>query len=125
MDFLADECCDLGLVEELRGSGHNVHYVFESKRGLTDDDVLALAFDQQRILITEDKDFGELVYRLMKPAHGIILIRIDVKNRSIKWPRLKLLLDTYPERCAGRFVVIDENKFRFRPLLNIPTNTSK
>jgi predicted nuclease of predicted toxin-antitoxin system len=71
-------------------------------------------------LITEDKDFGELVYRLKKPAHGIILIRIGVKNRNLKWPRLKKLLNTYPERCTGRFVVIDENKFRFRPLLYIP-----
>ncbi len=95
-------------------------YVFESKRGATDEDVLALAFDQRRILLTEDKDFGELVYRLKKPAHGIILIRIGVKNRSLKWPRMKKLLDSYAERCTGRFVVIDENKFRFRPLLYIP-----
>lgn len=120
MKFLADECCDRGFVEELRQSGHNVLFVLESKPGATDDEVLALAFDEQRIILTEDKDFGELVYRLKKPACGIILIRIGVKNRSVKWPRVKSLLDTYPERCIGRFVVIDENKFRFRPLLNIP-----
>jgi hypothetical protein len=57
--------------------------------------------------------FCELVYRLKKPAHGIILIRIGEKNRSLKWPQMKKLLDSYPERCAGRFVVIDEDKFRF------------
>ena len=56
----SDECCDRGFVEELRQLGHDVLYVFESKRGATDDDVLALAFDQRRILLTEDKDFGEL-----------------------------------------------------------------
>jgi len=120
MEFLADECCNLGLVEKLRLSGHDVLYVFESKRGATDDEILAMAFNQRRILLTEDKDFGDLVYRLKKPAYGIILVRIGVKNRSMKWPRLKKLLDTYPERCTGRFVVIDENKFRFRPLLYIP-----
>jgi len=59
MDFLADECCDRGLVERLRQSGHDVVYVFESRRGAADDDILAMAFDQRRILITEDKDFGE------------------------------------------------------------------
>ena len=120
MKFLADECCDQGLVEALRQSGNDVLFVLESKPGANDDDVLALAFDERRILITEDKDFGELVYRLKKPAHGIILIRIGVKNRSEKWPQIKKLLDSYGERCTGRFVVIDENKFRFRPLLYIP-----
>ena len=120
MKFLADECCDHGLVEALRQSRYDVLYVLELKPGATDDEVLALAFDQRRILLTEDKDFGELVYRLKKPAHGIILIRIGVKKRSSKWPRIKKLLDAYPERCTGRFVVIDENKFRFRPLLYIP-----
>ena len=120
MEFLADECCECGLVEKLRQSGRDVLYVFESKRGATDDDILAPAYDQRRILLTEDKDFGDLVYRLKKPAHGIILIRINVKNRSIKWSRLKKLLGDYPDRCIGRFVVIDENKFRFRPLLYLP-----
>jgi predicted nuclease of predicted toxin-antitoxin system len=118
--FLADECCDRDVVGALREEGYDVLYILEAKRGAPDDDVLALAFDERRILLTEDKDFGELVYRLKKPAHGIILIRIGVKNRSLKWPRIKKLLDAYPERCAGRFVVIDENKFRFRPLLYIP-----
>ena len=54
MEFLVDECCDRGLVKELRQSGHDVLYVFESKRGATDDNILALAFDQRRILLTED-----------------------------------------------------------------------
>ncbi len=120
MKFLADECCDRDLVGALRKVGYDVLYVLESKPGATDDEVLALAFDERRILLTEDKDFGELVYRLKKPAHGIILIRIGVKNRSLKWPRMKKLLDSYAERCTGRFVVIDENKFRFRPLIYIP-----
>lgn len=120
MKFLADECCERGLVVALRKAGYDVLHVVESKPGATDDDVLALAFDERRILLTEDKDFGELVYRLKKPTHGIILIRIGVKNRSLKWPRIKKLLDAYPDRCTGRFVVVGEDKFRFRPLLFIP-----
>ena len=120
MKFLADECCDQGLVESLRQTGNDVLFVLESKPGATDDVVLALAFDERRILLTEDKDFGELVYRLKKPAHGIILMRIDLKNRREKWPRMKKLIDSYGEKCIGRFVVVDENKFRFRPLLYLP-----
>ena len=76
MKFLADECCDHGLVEAMRQSGYDVLFVLEAKPRATDDDVLALAFNERRILITEDKDFGELVYRLKKPAHGIISISL-------------------------------------------------
>ena len=75
------------------------------------------AYDEGRILLTEDKDFGELAYRLRKPSAGIVLIRIDVKDRDLKWPRLKNLIENYKERLPGHFVVIHTNKYRFRPLI--------
>jgi len=115
--FLADECCDTGLVASLREDGHDVSYVLEGKAGLSDDEVSLEAYNEGRILLTEDKDFGELVYRLKKPSRGIILIRIDVKQRHMKWLRLKKLIENYEERLPGHFVVIDTQKFRFRSLL--------
>lgn len=117
MKFLADECCNSGLVASLRNDGHNVAYVIEEKPGISDDDVLQSAFDEGRILLTEDKDFGELVYRLNKPARGVILIRINVEERREKWHRLKALIDSHGARLLGNFVVVDMNKFRFRPLI--------
>ena len=117
MNFLADECCDAGLVESLRNDGHNVLYIMEEKPGATDDEVLLIALNSNRILITEDMDFGEFVYRFKKPAKGIILIRIDVKERHLKWERLRKLIENYPDRLKGRFVVIDTQKFRFRPIM--------
>ena len=56
----------------------------DNKAGITDDEVLQTAFREDRILLTEDKDFGELVCRLKKPAYGMILIRIDVRERHKK-----------------------------------------
>ena len=117
MRFLADECCDTGLVAYLREDGHDVLYVLERKPGVSDDEVLLEAYNEERILLTEDKDFGELVYRLKKPSKGIILIRMDVKERHLKWLRLKKLIENYEERLPGHFVVIDTQKFRFRPLI--------
>jgi len=117
LKFLADECCDTGLVASLREDGHDVLYVSESKAGAFDDEILSDAREQERILITEDKDFGELVYRLRKPAYGIVLLRVDVNERHIKWPRLKKLIDEYPTRLEGHLTVVDAQKFRFRPLL--------
>jgi predicted nuclease of predicted toxin-antitoxin system len=117
--FLADECCDTSLVASLKKDGHDVLYVLEEKPGVTDDEVLLDAYNERRILITEDKDFGELVYRLKKPAEGIILIRIDVKQRHMKWHRLKKLIEKHEKRLGGHLVVIDTQKFRFRPLISM------
>jgi predicted nuclease of predicted toxin-antitoxin system len=117
LKFLADECCDAGLVDSLRASGHDVTYVTEQFVGSSDDEVLLKAFNEGRILLTEDKDFGELAYRLRKPSAGIVLIRIDIKDRHLKWPRLKGLIENYKERLPAHFVVVHANKYRFRPLI--------
>ena len=126
LKLLADECCDTGLVASLRMDGHDVLYVTEKKVGAIDDEIIRVrqtGFVKHRFyhlfnyLITEDKDFGELVYRFKKPTHGIVLLRMDVNERHIKWPRLKKLIDDYGTRLQGHFTVVDAQKFRFRPLL--------
>ncbi|MCP3962548.1 MAG: hypothetical protein GY719_32305 [bacterium] len=116
MKFLADECCDAGLVAALRQDGHDAAYVFETQRGAVDPEVLQRAFAEDRILLTEDKDFGELVYRLHQPAYGIVLLRFDVAERSWKTPRLRDLLANHAERLPGHFVVLEARKVRIRPL---------
>ena len=117
MKFFVDECCDTGIVVSLREGGYDVLYVVEAEPGLQDEVVLPRAYVERRILLTEDKDFGELVYRLRKPAAGIVLIRIAVEQRQSKCPRLKKLIDNYSDRLPGNFVVLNIDKFRFRPLL--------
>jgi predicted nuclease of predicted toxin-antitoxin system len=117
LKFLADECCDAGLVNSLREAGHDVAFILERKAGISDEEVLAEAYNEGRILLTEDKDFGELVYRLIKPSRGIILIRIDVQERHMKPLRLNQLLEKYQDQLSGHFVVVDAVKFRFRSLL--------
>jgi predicted nuclease of predicted toxin-antitoxin system len=116
MKFLADEYCDLALVDTLRAEGHDVYYVAESLRGGSDDAILTRAYSENRLLITEDKDFGELVYRLGQPARGIILLRFDTVDRAFKIPRLLTFLGQDPQRLSGSFVVIEIDKVRVRPL---------
>jgi len=115
--FLVDECCDTELVSLLRSEGHDVVYIMEFQPGALDKDVLEKAFIENRVLLTEDKNFGELIYRLKKPAYGVILLRFEVSERYLKWPRLKQLIDKYSVKLKGFFVVIDCTKIRFRPLL--------
>ena len=70
MNFLADEYCDAGLVGHMRECEYDVLFVKEDSPGITDTEVLQRAFKEKRILITEDKDFGELVYRLKRICTG-------------------------------------------------------
>lgn len=116
MRFVADECCDAGIVAALRSDRHDVTYIAETCPGSIDESVLHDAFQEHRILLTEDKDFGELVFRLQKPAFSIVLMRFSVDSRKLKWLRLRYLIGHYPRRLPGNFVTVDEEKFRFRPL---------
>jgi predicted nuclease of predicted toxin-antitoxin system len=115
--FLVDECCDAQLVDALRGDGHDVLYVTESLRGATDDELLTRAFSEGRILVTEDKDFGELVYRLQRPARGVVLLRFDVADRASKVTCMRHLLVREGHRLLGAFVVLERDKVRVRPLV--------
>ena len=115
MKLLADECCDSGLVMALRSDGHDVLFVVEVMKGAVDEVILARAFDDDRLLLTEDKDFGELVYRLGLQTKGIVLLRFGPRDHNIKISRLLDLLNVHAERLAGSFVVLEVDKIRFRP----------
>jgi predicted nuclease of predicted toxin-antitoxin system len=117
--LLADECCAASLVSALRADGHDVLYALETFPGASDDEILARAFTEHRILLTEDKDFGELVYRLGRPAQGIVLLRFDVVDRALKVPRLRDLLIRGESRLPESLVILEVDKVRIRPLRDI------
>lgn len=105
MKLLVDECCDVGLIDGLRAD---------------DETVLRTAVAQERVLLTEDKDFGELVIRLELPAHGLILLRLGTTATPAKLHRLRAVLAADPDRFVGSFTVIESDKVRFRPLYRPP-----
>ena len=116
MKFLADECCDLSMVNRLREEGHQVDYIQEENPGISDTVVLLNAYKEKRILITEDKDFGELVYRLKKPAYGIVLLRFHPLDKEHKISRMSQLANHYQAKLKGNFLVVDSKKIRIKPL---------
>lgn len=84
MDFLADENIHIDIVGWLRDRGNDVLYAAEALQSRRDDDLLAIARQDQRVLITDDKDFGELVFHQRLATGGIVLIRLhspSVKDR--------------------------------------------
>ena len=116
MKFAADECCDEPVVAGLRAKSLDVIYIREIAAGAEDETVLKMATAEGRILITEDKDFGELVVRLRLPAFGILLVRMDPADSSAKLARLLEVIQSHGDRLAGAFAVVDESKVRIRPL---------
>ena len=116
MRFLADESCDAAVVEALRGAGHDVRSVADTMRGATDAAVLATALLGGRLLITEDKDFGEIVFAARTRAIGVLLLRYPSSARA-GLPRAVLdAVAAHSAELPGSFAVIGPAGVRITPL---------
>ena len=113
MRLLVDENAGPSVARWLSDQGHDVYSVYDSARGLTDEEVIRLAFDDLRILVTSDKDFGEKVYREQRPHHGVVLLRLRDERLIMKIAVLNRLLADYADRLPDRFVVASEKRVRF------------
>jgi predicted nuclease of predicted toxin-antitoxin system len=114
--WLVDECVDVALVEHLRTAGHDPVYMSDVAPRATDSEVMARAHAETRLRLTEDKDFGDLVFRQARPVPGLVLLRIDSARRVLKAPRLLAAIDRFGETLFGRYTVVEEVRFRSRPL---------
>lgn len=113
MRFLIDENMGPSVARWLREQGHDVVSIYETARGSSDDEVIALAYSENRILITSDKDFGDKVHRERWPHRGIILLRLRDERMVIKIHILGRLLNEYAVRLPDQFVVATERRVRF------------
>ena len=117
MRWLVDECVDAALVELLRQAGHNVTAVAEIAPRAIDSQVMSLAEAEGRLLLTEDKDFGDLAFRQARRVPGIVLLRISTVHRQRKAERLLAVIDRFADGLFGHYTVVEEARFRSRPLL--------
>jgi predicted nuclease of predicted toxin-antitoxin system len=112
MRLLADESCDFRVVRALRTAGHDVAAVIEFAPGSGDIDVIDTAVREQRIFITEDRDFGQLVYATTKTTHGVILLRYPSTRRANLPAIVAELIARYGEQLGGRFIVVEPGRIR-------------
>ena len=116
MRFLANENFPLDAVQALRQNGHDVAWIRIDSPGISDPQVLSRAQTENRILLTFDKDFGELAFRSQLPATtGIILFRIKTPSSAVvaeKVVRVIALRDDW----YGHFSVVEDDKVRMRNL---------
>jgi len=110
--FVADESCDFAVVRALRSAGHDIVAIAEVSPRIGDDEVLKLARDDGRILLTEDTDFGELIYAEGLRSCGVILLRFPASARG---PMALAVLDAVNQigsKLASRFTVIQPGRVR-------------
>lgn len=97
-------------------TGFDIKWVTNIDKRMPDDRVCEIANSEQRIIITNDKDFGEIVFYQKKIVYGIILMRVKGQNSSEKIILLDKLLENYMDKITNHFVVLTKTKFRFIPL---------
>lgn len=112
MRFLADESCDFAVVRALRATGHDVLAVAELASGSDDAIVMDMAHHENRVLLTEDKDFGQLVYAHSQRSSGVILIRYPASARKTLPNAMVDLVSELASDLIGNFVVISPGRVR-------------
>jgi predicted nuclease of predicted toxin-antitoxin system len=114
--FLADENVEAAVVQALRDLGHEVLEVGRLKPAASDDEVVSLARERRCVLVTNDKDFGELVFLQGKRIPGALLLRLPGKSGDEKAPMVRAVVRETGARLLHHFVVVERGRVRSRPL---------
>ena len=114
MKFIVDESTGTAIVEYLETRGFDVVSVHDETPGIEDYQIVNRAFAEERIIITNDKDFGELVYKQQFKHKGIVLLRLEDERAFNKVTVIHKLLLLHSERLKNSFIVVTEYKIRIR-----------
>jgi predicted nuclease of predicted toxin-antitoxin system len=116
MRFLADENVSRLVIERLRAAGFDVASVRETRSGASDKEVLDAANSEDCILVTEDRDLGELVVRQRLGVRGIILLELDRLSNAAEAELVAETVRIHASKLTGNLVVIEPARVRIRPL---------
>jgi predicted nuclease of predicted toxin-antitoxin system len=116
--FVADESVDATIFAALRQEGYFVYSIQESQFGIIDEQVLDIANERKAVLLTEDKDFGELVYRLKLPHCGVFLMRLIGLTSEEKAVAALTTVKYYIQEMPYNFSVLKDGKVRIRKKSN-------
>jgi predicted nuclease of predicted toxin-antitoxin system len=114
MRIVADENLAYRMIKALRNKGFEVISIEEDTPSIPDNNVLSVAVKENALLITEDKDFGDLVMLHKLPHKGILLLRLSGMETDEKVIRTLDVIQTYGEELKDSFTVVDAKKVRIR-----------
>jgi predicted nuclease of predicted toxin-antitoxin system len=115
--LLADENVSRHIVRRLVSAGADVTWVRTVQPGASDEAVLKIACDEGRVLVTEDRDFGELIVRRRLNAVGVVLLELDPLSGDAAAGRVAKVVAEHAEKLVGNLTVIEPGRTRIRPLL--------
>ena len=125
MKFIVDECTGIAVAEYLRKIGHDVVVVAEAMPQAEDHTILDKAMDEGRVLITNDKDFGELIFRRRYYHHGVIFLRLQDDSAANRVRVVNAVLNKYADFLKTNFLVATESRVRIRHLPPIADRNAK
>ena len=114
MKVVADESIDYGIIMRLRAEGFTVHAIIDEHSGISDTDVLDIATKNECLLLTEDKDFGELSYRLKRKHCGILLIRVNDLPRNERISLVCRIVASKFHKLSNNFSVLTSSNIRIK-----------
>jgi predicted nuclease of predicted toxin-antitoxin system len=112
VNFVADVNIEKLIVDTLRKQGHDVKWITEVNMCMTDAEILKISSDEKRILLTNDKDFGEIVFRQKMKTSGVILFRVKEQDEDLKLHLMLQLLKNHGDKIENHFIVLAKDKFR-------------
>jgi predicted nuclease of predicted toxin-antitoxin system len=110
--FVADESCAGPVIRAERDAGHDVTAIAESAQGSRDEKVIERAFGRGRVLITEDRDFGELVYARGRSSAGVLFVKFPARARRIKPVAVVEAVAKMGARLHNGFTVVEPGRVR-------------
>ncbi len=110
--FIVDECTGPAIAEWLNSNGFETISIFNAFRGSKDTDILAMAIKNGCIIITNDNDFGDMVFKQNLNHKGIILLRLSNERSRHKIEVLEKLLNTNLSDLIDNFTVVTETTIR-------------
>ena len=119
MKFLADEGVDRQIVERLRVDGHDVAYIAELDPGISDEVILSQSRASGSVLLTADKDFGDLVFRQHHSTPGVLLVRLSGLTAAAKASVVSVAIREHASELSGAFAVLSAGSIRIRHALDI------
>ena len=118
MRFFVDESAGASVAQLLRDQGHEVLAVAEAMPMAVDTDILLKAAAERSIVVTNDKDFGDLVFRSGQAHAGILLLRLKDESAENRVRVVRTVLERHAADLSGNFVVATNSHVRIRKPLD-------
>ncbi len=116
MKLLANENFPLKSYNVLKEKGYDIKHIGHELPSITDEEVMAIAIEEGRIILTFDSDYGELVFKYGYQPEGVIYFRWKEFTPDYPADYLHEIFEAGQIQFAGLFTVIDENQIRQRKI---------